>query len=267
MSATLNGSATTRLAGSSACPPRAPAPRFARARLRALFTAETVIPGLSVILAPCYPRRVLAPKAKAVFAVLVFVAASSGCGQAVAPTESPEPQPVETAAAPTESAVAHPVETAATPTESPEVEGAVSVGAFKLSIWSARAVYDAWEPMDVHASLTYVGPNEAVVVDAPQDRLGFGIQQLDGDLAQEGGYTIMPVPLEMRRGVPVVEPFDKNHAGWQVGDPNEDFYRSYARDRQLRLPAGTWRLFTVTSVRLVGHEFQEMRAEITVQTR
>lgn len=112
-------------------------------------------------------------------------------------------------------------------------------GDFTLEISSPRDTWSAGEPIEVPATLTYVGHGSTTIYGPEPDPLSFGVREIGGtremsaSLTYEGGLVeVGPEPL-------VVE--YRKSGGWSPGDdPNEDFYEEFFADPEFRLPSGTW---------------------------
>jgi hypothetical protein len=155
---------------------------------------------------------------------------------------------------------------------SKSVEGGVSDsktdGMFELSIRSPRDRYAEDEPIDVVATLEYIGEDPSIEAFSYPNMPGFGVEQLDGPYRVGGsGGRASCVTYPFRRGELVTYPFAKS-AAFAAGDPDEAFIRAYLNlgsdgriDPILRLPAGTWRIFTIADLYVGGCGGSEHRLE------
>lgn len=113
-------------------------------------------------------------------------------------------------------------------------------GIFDLTIAGDKLEYRAGEPIEIEAFLKYQGPQPSVELSGVTSLVnGFGIKQLDGPLAMGPGWDEPCVRHQLRTGGPLRVPYIKS-ASWSDDDPNADFYREWASDPVLTLPAGTW---------------------------
>jgi len=120
-------------------------------------------------------------------------------------------------------------------------------GNFRLAINAGRATYQAGEPIEMEAALTYGGPEPEVRVwGSGSGVVHFAIEQVNGPLAMGPAATDDCVPHQMLRGQPTAVPFTKS-GGFSADDPDADFWRDFFTDPQLRLPAGQWRVIAKAS--------------------
>lgn len=146
--------------------------------------------------------------------VLVFLAAVAAC------TAAPGPLPVEVTDSDAE---------------------------FRLTIIAPRTIYRSDEPIEVRATLTYIGPAAvAEVAGSGSGVVGFRLEDLEGPLDQEPISTSDCVPHHFARGVALQVPFQKS-GGWSADDANAAFWKAFFDDPVLRLPAGRWRITAVAS--------------------
>ena len=132
----------------------------------------------------------------------------------------------------------------------PAVVDTVSDGMFRLSIQATKGTYDAEEPIDVVATLEYVGQDPATEVRSHPGMPGFGVEQVDGTNRVDPAYRGSCVSYSFVRGQPVAYPFAKSG---RLHDemPDASFIAEYLNvtdgraDPVLRLPPGTWRIFAV----------------------
>jgi hypothetical protein len=144
----------------------------------------------------------------------------------------------------------------------------VEDGDFMLRLRAAEAVYRTYEPIDVVAELTYIGADPKVVLSGGVV-LGFGIRQLDGELAMDPLWPLPCGPLGTLSpgGRPLVIPFAKS-GGYGADDPNRDFWVAYFEDPELRLPEGSWEIYAIPAFRVgPGCELDgpELRASVTIE--
>jgi len=145
-----------------------------------------------------------------------------------------------------------------------------SDGSFELAISASQARYAALEPIDVSASLTYRGPLASIEIFHGQGAhggpMGFGIEEpVVGDLLLGPGWEESCERTTLDAGAPLVAAFQKS-AGWSSDHPRAEEYRAFMSDPELRLPSGTWHVYSVADLYLgaCGGEHHELRAEITI---
>jgi hypothetical protein len=119
---------------------------------------------------------------------------------------------------------------------------------FRLTISADQGRYRAGQPIDVSATLTYLGPNVGIVVGGSGTGLvGFALER-----KEQPAFRIEPAgtsdcrPYQMQRGVAVAHPFMKT-GGFADEDPLAGFFRAYFASPELRLPAGTWTISAVAN--------------------
>jgi hypothetical protein len=130
------------------------------------------------------------------------------------------------------------------PPDAPKAVGQVVEDAqFRLVIRIPSDIVRASESVLVTTELTYLGPEDSVVVGIVFTQpVYFGLEQVGGDLIADGPVTFMDchqVTLDARvaTGIPYVKP-----SGYSMDDPNADFWKSYLGEPLLRLPPGQWRV-------------------------
>jgi hypothetical protein len=94
----------------------------------------------------------------------------------------------------------------------PPIEATTRLGDFELTIRSAKSRYSGDEPVDVTASLTYVGPDDATVIRHQiYGPINFEIEpQPDGVGLQPSGPDVC-APLELQRDIPSIEQLAEIH--------------------------------------------------------
>jgi hypothetical protein len=130
-------------------------------------------------------------------------------------------------------------------------------GPFELTIRSTKARYAPSEPIDIDASLTYLGGDEALIRHAqgasmpginaqrPGGPIGFGTREpVVGDLRLSPSWRESCEQTNLPGGQPLTIPFEKS-AAWSGDDPRSQDYSQYLRDPVLRLQAGTWNVYAV----------------------
>jgi hypothetical protein len=143
-------------------------------------------------------------------------------------------------------------------------------GDFDLQLRAGTAAFQADEPIDVEATLTYHGATGETVDGWGNGYVWFRVERVDGELRMEPVQMMICqrlVPLEA--GVPRTMAFFKGGYGLAPGDPNADFLRRYWEDPELRLPAGAWRITATSSFGIgdCGQQWVRLEASIIVQVR
>lgn len=142
---------------------------------------------------------------------------------------------------------------------------------FRLIIDATQTEFAADEPIDVSATLTYLRPlGETITATGSGSGLvGFGIEQLDGELHMSPAQTYDCQGYSLDSGVPLAVPFSKS-GGFAADGPNADFYRQYFETPELRLPAGVWRVYARSNFIVGGDcvgERIDLTASITIRVR
>lgn len=119
---------------------------------------------------------------------------------------------------------------------------------FALS--SSKTVYEAFEPIEINALLTYRGPSRSVDLFGQGRIVWFGFEQLDGDLKSRALPSILVWRCldvgRFRAGEPREYSYNMP-TEWSSSLPWADFYETYTRDGRLTLPPGTYRFYAGTS--------------------
>jgi hypothetical protein len=99
------------------------------------------------------------------------------------------------------------------------------------------------QAIDVRTSLTWTGPApNATIWGSGMGPVGFLYEELTGRHRTLGGVMTADCAQHLYdRGVVTSIPLRKN-VGWSEDDPDAAFFREFARDPLLRLPAGRWRI-------------------------
>jgi hypothetical protein len=141
-------------------------------------------------------------------------------------------------------------------------------GPFVLELRSTKARYAPDEPIEMAASLTYLG-------DGPQVRINHALGPMDGPIAFG---TVEPViahhrlgtiwatachGTELRRGEPLTIPFAKGGFVMNADEPGAAEFMGYLQDPVLRLPAGTWHPYALAEFALGGCGSDEV---VTIRT-
>ena len=138
---------------------------------------------------------------------------------------------------------------------------------FALRITADQDRYRAGQPITVSATLTYLGPGEAETLLASGSSLvGYTLEREDPPLAIHSAFTSDCSPYQITRAEPTELPFNKS-GGFADDDPHAEFYESYFRSPDLRLPAGTWQIWVGASFATgadCGSEPHNLSAGVTI---
>ncbi len=155
------------------------------------------------------------------------------------------------------------------------VRGSSTDGTFTLTITSPKDRYVVGSPIEVSATLEYVGASSQIQVSGTPGVPGFGVQRLDGSEHAEPGYRLSCVSYSFDHARPVAFPFSKS-GGFTPEDPNAEFMKAYLNiagdhaDPSLRLPAGTWRIFADMDLAeggCAGPTHHHLQAAVTIVVR
>lgn len=116
-----------------------------------------------------------------------------------------------------------------------------SDASFRLTLDADQDRYRAGQEIQVKATLTYLGPADAIVVQGSSNPglIGFAVESDDPAIRMSPAFTTDCGSHEMVRGVVVDYPLVKS-GGYSPGEPLAAFYAAYFGSPELRLPAGTW---------------------------
>ena len=147
-------------------------------------------------------------------------------------------------------------------------------GDFELTIRSERARYEAGEPVEISASLTYHGAEPVTIVHAlgvgdPDAEgggpLGFGIvEPVIGNLRLETVWLTSRNTTTLAPGASITSPFAKGTAT-SGSDPRIPEYTAYLEDPVLRLASGTWHPYAIADFSVGEGADVSIRAEIEIQ--
>lgn len=112
---------------------------------------------------------------------------------------------------------------------------------FRLTLEADQDRYRAGQAIEVMATLTYLGPADAVVARGSSNPglIGFSVESDDPAIRISPAFTTDCGPHEMTRDVAVEYPLAKS-GGYSPDEPLAPFYAAYFASEELRLPAGTW---------------------------
>jgi|GEM_PF-7009162 len=132
-----------------------------------------------------------------------------------------------------------------------ELGAGASDHVFELWI-SAAATWTAGEPIEVGGTLAYVGKEPAVTVTGSGSGLVFwGAEQLDGPIHAEPAWRSDLRHYDFETGDIETHAFTKS-GGYGTNGPDAEFWSAWFDDPELRLPAGTWRIYALARYGLPG---------------
>jgi hypothetical protein len=115
-------------------------------------------------------------------------------------------------------------------------------GDFELVLHAGKSHYRTDEPIDVTASLAYLGTEPSVEITTDGGPLSFAIFEKVFGAIRVGGVSLLTcdrTTLEQDR--PLVEDFQKS-GGFSNDHPDAKMFRDWMQDPELLLPEGTWHL-------------------------
>ena len=112
---------------------------------------------------------------------------------------------------------------------------------FRLTLEADQDRYRAGQEIGVVATLTYLGPADAIVARGSSNPglIGFAVESEDAPIRISPAFTTDCGTHEMTRGDAVEYPLEKS-GGYSPDEPLAPFYEAYFDSTELRLPAGTW---------------------------
>lgn len=235
-----------------------------RRRLGAVASAVPVAPPGDVTAVVRQPVRARSTSQLALAGVLPVLAILV-IGALVAGVLSIGPGPRDSAAATDGSSVA-PTDVGNGP-----IAATKRSGEFELTVWSAKARYEVDEPIDIEASLVYLGSGSVQIAHgqgAGGTAVGFGVEE-----PVIGELRLAPVVREscersvLQAGNSLKVPFAKAGGGWSGDDPRADEYRAWFEDPVLRLPAGVWHVYSVAgfSIDTCSPDAIQIRVDLTIE--
>ncbi len=139
-------------------------------------------------------------------------------------------------------------------------------GDFALTLRADKRNYAPNERINVVGTLTYFGPQDHVEIRTDDSGpIMFGIQEpVYGGIEVGTGSRLMCKPTTLARTVPYVEPFKKG-GSFDGENPDAAKFEAFFKDKDLRLPEGTWHLYAVTRPPCLGGDVRfELRTEIEI---
>jgi hypothetical protein len=154
------------------------------------------------------------------------------------------------------------------PIEGEPVTAEDADASFRLTLEVDQDRYRAGQEIDAVATLTYLGPADAVVArgSSSPGLIGFSIRSDDPTIFTGGVFTSDCGTHPMQRDEPVAYRFAKT-GSFTPDEPLAPFYEAYFASRELRLPAGTWTIAaagTWYSGDDCGHVPHDLGASVTV---
>ncbi|RCW39729.1 hypothetical protein [Paenibacillus prosopidis] len=108
---------------------------------------------------------------------------------------------------------------------------------FEMKLNIDKTDFKIGEPIELSASLNYIGEEDAITVWGPRSKVIFTLT--DGkEFDMEGASTMDLVPLEIAQGETLEFPFSKS-GGYDSDDPDAEFWKKFYAEKELLLPAGT----------------------------
>lgn len=144
--------------------------------------------------------------------------------------------------------------------------GSDTDGMFTLEVRVADVTVFEGEEILVDASLSHDGAADVILAGSGSGVVFFSVtRQEDGLSSGPPVWTDDCAQHVLEAGRPMDVPFAKS-GGFSDDDPNAAFLRTYFADRELRLPAGTWRIEATTNASIdeCGGEPVNLRAFVDV---
>lgn len=138
---------------------------------------------------------------------------------------------------------------------------------FEMKLNIGKTDFKVGEPIELSASLTYIGEEDAITVWGPSAKVIFTLT--DGkEFDMEGASTMDLVPLEIAQGETLEFPFSKS-GGYGADDPDAQFWKKFYAEKELLLPPGTYLIsalcnFSLTEEVVDSHYDGEVYTTITV---
>lgn len=118
----------------------------------------------------------------------------------------------------------------------------VQDGEFQLEIVAPRLEWSADEPIEVTATLRYLGAADKIQIGGSgAGPIAFGVYELGGTRRMEALINADCAPHELAPNEPIVAAYTKS-GGWVPDDPNIAFYEAFFADPEFRLPPGRWQV-------------------------
>lgn len=172
----------------------------------------------------------------------------------------------------------------ATPDAGP-VSATTRSGDFELTIVSPKRTYSPDEPIEIQASLTFLGAGEVAInhaAGAPVPSrgnqtgpdtggtggpIGFGlVEPVLGGLHLATGWDLSCGQTTLAPGQPVVVPFAKG-GSWSTDDPRATEFGAYVADPVLRLSTGTWHPLAVAEFSIGGCSGRQIKMRVEIEIK
>jgi hypothetical protein len=128
--------------------------------------------------------------------------------------------------------------------------GVFDDGRFRIELTASGTVFEEGETIRAGAEVTFLGPEGSQRVGHGSPPVTFAVEEIGGERrTAAGGYDAMCRRSTFDRDEAVAYPWQRG-GSWSTDNPslNDEFAKAYvegwagAREGELRLPAGTWRL-------------------------
>jgi hypothetical protein len=120
------------------------------------------------------------------------------------------------------------------------VSNTIVEGDYQLTITSPRATWGTDEPIEVEATLKYLGAEPEVTLRGSGSGLiGFSLEELTGDRIMGAAANADCAQHTISPSEPISTPFIKS-GGYSPEDPDAAFWEAFFAEPDLYLPAGEW---------------------------
>lgn len=134
----------------------------------------------------------------------------------------------------------------------------VTEGDFLLEIDSRKETYKSDEPIDIKASLVYVGQKSTVTILHAKPLKSFIVEQTDGDIKLETTVALAEVKSELQKDEPVVEKISNLSAS------NEYTESQIKSNEEIILPEGE---YDVTVIATFEYSDEDYEIPLTIQIK
>jgi|SRR5690625_1441984 len=126
----------------------------------------------------------------------------------------------------------------------------ITDGEFKLEIDSRKETYKDNEPIDISASLVYVGEKSIVTILHAKPLMPFVIEQTDGDIKLESTVALAEVKSELKKDERVVEKISNLSAS------NEYTESQIKSNEEIILPEGEYDVTVIATFEYSGEDYE-----------
>jgi hypothetical protein len=123
-------------------------------------------------------------------------------------------------------------------------------GTFELKVSLPPGTHHAADALDIVTTLTYDGPQLSITVDSDDEGfVWFSFKQLDGSREMGGSFSRLicsPSTTMVRGKSATFRPAKSVVFG--ADDTNAPFYRQWASDPEVHLPAGRWQILATAQI-------------------